>query len=468
MSSLRLVPVVSPGGSLSLADDADAPELDGDTAQRLRASFGRGAGRGLFHLGAVEAGNLLPPAFAFWREFAARYVTAVSMLPEDLPSAADHPIPPPLDAELDTLALSAPPMPGGEYLTAEILHGLWNEIEKVFRGELAESGSGLPEFLKLLNPAWNLVGRVHFNLAENRKDAERPFAFLATYTSGLSTHAKVQHLPLGQALKEYSGARNRDRLLSLLRPVQRATESCPWLTAIVDNGAIFHPLRWSPDQALALLKSVEQLESAGVVVRTPAAWKLGRPSRPVATATVGEKRASGVGLGALLDFHMEVALGGEPLTKAEIQDLLSRTSGLAFIRGRWIEIDRERLGATIESFEQAERAAAKRGLSFLEAMRMLAGTSNAEAVESDGAGGRQWSRVTAGPWLRGVLDRLRNPAAAESARPGSALHGTLRPYQQVRVEWLLLLSQLGLGPETGIGAFLDSGCFRKTRPPNPL
>jgi len=34
------------------------------------------------------------------------------------------------------------------------------------------------------------VRRVHFNLAENRKDEDWPFAFLATYTMGLSAFSK--------------------------------------------------------------------------------------------------------------------------------------------------------------------------------------------------------------------------------------------------------------------------------------
>ncbi len=44
-------------------------------------------------------------------------------------------------------------------------------------------------------------------------------------------------MPLGQALSEYSGAANRDKLLSLLVPVQRAAETCGWLKAMVDAGA---------------------------------------------------------------------------------------------------------------------------------------------------------------------------------------------------------------------------------------
>ena len=123
------------------------------------------------------------------------------------------------------MAAAVPPMMGAEYLTA-CLADLWHGIDAAFDAELAEAKLSVQEFLKSRHPAWNLVGRVHFNLAENRKDEEAPFAFLATYTTRLSAQAKAQHLPLGKALQEYAGAKNRERLLSLLMPVQRAAEQC--------------------------------------------------------------------------------------------------------------------------------------------------------------------------------------------------------------------------------------------------
>ena len=82
----------------------------------------------------------------------------------------------------------------------------------------AASGASLQVFLTSLNPAWNLLGRVHLNLAENRRDPDWPFAFMATYTTRLSAQARAQHVPLGQALREYAGTANRDKLLSLLLP----------------------------------------------------------------------------------------------------------------------------------------------------------------------------------------------------------------------------------------------------------
>src|SRR5512141_2734447 len=133
-------------------------------------------------------------------------------------------------------------MTGAEYLTTSVLANLGRGMDAAFDAELVQAKLSVQEFLKSRHPAWNLVGRVHFNLAENRRDEEAPFAFLATYTSRLSAHGKAQHLPLGNALREYAGAANKERLLSLLLPVQRAAESCAWLKQMADAGELFHPL----------------------------------------------------------------------------------------------------------------------------------------------------------------------------------------------------------------------------------
>ena len=149
----------------------------------------------------------------------------------------------PAHATLTALVDVAPPMQGGEYLTPAVLADLWHAMATALEAELAQSGLGLAAFLRQRSPAWNLVGRVHFNLAENRREEDAPFAFMATYTTRLTTAEQAQHLPLGRALKEYAGAANKDRLLSLLLPVQKAAEACDWLKAMVDAGEIYHPLR---------------------------------------------------------------------------------------------------------------------------------------------------------------------------------------------------------------------------------
>jgi superfamily II DNA or RNA helicase len=394
-------------------------------------------------------GQAVPPIFGWWRGFAARYITALRLHTAGLdePEAAEPRLPevPPPDAgELATLVLSAPLMVGAEYLTADILRALWLDIGAALAGSLAAAKADLASFLKALNPAWNLLGRVHFNLAENRRDAEAPFAFMATYTTRLSAQGKAQHLPLGQALRAYTGKTQRENLLSLLLPVQRAAERCAWLKPMVEGGEIFHPLRWSPGEAAQLLASAEDLENAGVIVRMPATWRANRPLRPRVSATIGTRAPSALGLDGLLDFHLAVTLAGEALTEDEVRSLLAGTDGLVLLRGQWVEVDRERLARTMTQFRAAETLAKREGLSFAEAMRMLAGVGVGAAETAPDGADRTWSEVVAGPWLAETLRALRAPDET-GVDPGALLRGTLRPYQRAGLGWLHLLTGLGLG-----------------------
>jgi len=431
-----LAPLVTPHGHLRLVPDSDAPPLPAALAQRLSAAFARGSGHGLLHLGATEVGSILPPSWAWWRDFAARYVTALCAAPEGTTIAT------PDEQALDAFIAAAPPMTGAEYLTAEALIVFWTELDTALRDELVASNGPLQEFLRSLHPVWNLVGRVHFNLAENRRDAEAPFAFLATYTSRVSAHGKAQHLPLSRALAEFSDGKSQARLLSLLTPVQRAAELCGWLRAMVDSGEIYHPLRWMPADAYQFLIDVPKLEAAGIIVRVPGAWHAGHPGRPLVKASIGTRPPSLLGKDALLDFAMEVTLDGERLSAAEIKALLAAGNGLQLLRGRWVEVDRKKLGRMLDRFQAIERAAADNGLPFAEALRLVAGASLDEASDSADA---DWSQLVAGPWLAETLQGLRQPEGLAQVSPGAELKATLRPYQQAGVRWLYLLTQLGMG-----------------------
>ena len=438
---------LTPHGRLLTEATEDAAVLDERIAGRLAAAFGQSSTDGLMQLGASEVGRVLPPAFVWWRDFAASYVGALCVQASgwaaDAWSARALPtVPPPTGGELATLVLTAPLMPGAEYLTPDVLRALWADLGETFAASLKASGTDLQGFLKSLNPAWNLVGRVHFNLAENRNDPAYPFAFMATFTSRLSAQAKAQHLPLGQAMREYAGPENREKLLSLLMPVQRAAETCDWLRPMIDAGEIFHPSRWTPADAGRFLASAPQLESAGVILRMPATWRANRPPRPKIAATVGAKAPSALGLDSLLDFEMAVTLEGEPLSDAEIATLLAGTDSLVLLRGAWVEIDRERLERTLSQFKDAQARADQDGLTFAEAMRLLAGASLTDDAADPATA--DWAQVTAGPWLAETLAALRAPQGL-GGDPGPALKGTLRPYQQVGVAWLRLLSGLGLG-----------------------
>src|SRR5207237_8266024 len=119
---------------------------------------------GLVSLGGAGVGSALRPDLRYWRDFAARVITDVCTHP-DL-DAYNAPIEAPALAELEALAAAAPSMTGAEYITASVLEVLWTQIAEAFRSELAESKASVQEFLQSKSPAWHLVDRVHFNLAD--------------------------------------------------------------------------------------------------------------------------------------------------------------------------------------------------------------------------------------------------------------------------------------------------------------
>jgi len=442
---VRLAPALTPHGRLWLEEREDAPQLDPELARRLTEAFDRGPGAGLLQLGAGEVGQVLPPALSYWRDFGVRFVTALCSAPDIEERRAKPAIPALPEGELDAIAIAAPVMTGAEYLSTAVLAGLWDGLNEAVREELAAAAVSVQEYLKRRHPAWNLVGRVHFHLAENRKDEAAPFAFLATYTDRLSAHAKAQHLPLGQALRQYAGSADKERLLNLLLPVQRAAEHCPWLKRMVETGELFHPLRWRPQDAFELLRDIPALERSGVVVRVPAGWPGRRPPRAQATARVGEKEPPVLGRDALLDFDVGVSVDGEPLTEEEIRQILAGAGGLALIRGRWVEVDPEKLRRMLARYQDIQRMARQDGVSFCEAMRLLSGAAVGEGSDGPEAD-PEWSKVVAGPWLAEALQGLRRPEALAALSLGEQeIRATLRPYQEVGVRWLHLLSRLGLG-----------------------
>ena len=92
---------------------------------------------------------------------------------------------------------------------------------------------------------------------------------------------------------------------------------------MVDTGEIFHPLRWSPQQAVQLLKDVPALESAGVVGRMPASWRMNRPARPQVKATAGgTHRRKQTKTVKQLRADTRIALTGTPI-ESRLSDLWS-------------------------------------------------------------------------------------------------------------------------------------------------
>jgi superfamily II DNA or RNA helicase len=439
---------LTPSGQVALMPDGgESQTLPDEIAARIAEAFHKGAAAGLLHLATTELTTPLPSDFAFWRDFSRRCLTQLCRLAStELEATIRAPHPPSWD-ELLRIIEASPPLRGLEYLNTEVLENLWAGLEHYTQNEAGQAGGNVQEYLKQRNPLWNMVGRIVFHLAENRKSEERPFGFLVTYTTHLSGLAKPQFLPLGKAFREFSDAGDRKGLLALLTPLQRAAEASELIREMVESGEVFHPIAWTVRETCRFLDDIPLFESAGVMVRIPGAWQgRGRPPRPQVSVTVGKKKPGGLGLDTLLDFSVELTLDGDELTDEERLKILNDTSGLVLLRGKWVEIDREKLSALLTFWEKRKEEENGTGLSFSDGMRLLSGAGMVGKNMSPTAeASREWLNANAGDWMQSILANMRSPEGISPSNPGPELKTTLRPYQQTGVAWLRFMHDLGLG-----------------------
>ena len=448
-------PLVSPQGRLLVRASGD---LDA-AGKRIVAAFSAGAPHGQLHLATAELKSALPPALAWCRDFARSYLTRLCQSPQLGDAVQLDAVSPPADDELAALVMAAPPMVGQEYLSVETLAAWWRELDELVREEIARHPGGAQEYLREKNPIWRFVGRVTFHLAENKRDPNHPFAFMATYASQLSSQGRIQHEPLGRALQQYAGARNKSLLLSLLSPIQKAAERSALAKELIESGDVYGALAWTPQEAYRFLREIPLFEQSGLVVRVPDWWNAKRPPRPTVSVTVGAGQVSQLGAAALLDFSVAAALDGAPLSEAELQALLSAQSGLVSLKGKWVEVDPEKLSEALTHWKDVEQRAREGEISFFEGMRLLTGATlagDAHAKLADET--RQWTGIVADERLEEILHELRDARSVEDARPAGC-NAELRHYQAAGVHWLRLVTRLGLGAcladDMGLGKTLQ-------------
>ncbi len=436
---------IGPTGRLRLVSDPDAggTVLPESLLHGFRESLAESTAAGLVALANASWPAELPATLAFWRSWV-RLFFRTACHTESEPGPAWRTLPIPSDDELAALVASAPPMVGLEYVTAPALIQSWEELG----AHVAEQSTADPEgpvaWLHRVNPLAHLVGKVTFHLAENKRDPDHPFAFLATFAHKLSAQAKPQHRPLAEALKQSFAAHDHEQLDRLLEPVRRAAEQSPLVAELLKSKRLFAAQTWTATEAYRFLQESPLMEAAGVVIRLPNWWSARRPTRPQVKVRLGQKEPSTMGFDSLLDFHAEVVLEGETLTPEELKRLLAESPGLTLLRGKWVEVDQQKLQQALDHWRKVSEAHPQ-GMQMIEGMRLLAGAQIDPSDGTDDERVNEWSALVAGDWLQSTLKRMRTPDHSDECQPGRDLQATLRPYQAEGVRWLWFMTELGLG-----------------------
>lgn len=235
---------------------------------------------------------------------------------------------------------------------------------------------------------------------------------------------------------------------TFLKKLREAARLVPWLERALEESK---PQVISLDtyEAYQFLQTEAWiLQDHGVSVQLPNWWtqkgrkRLGMKLRFVSETDesydqhYGAFVPSRVGLEQLLEFDAHAAVGNEPITLEELEELAGAQMPLVQFRGEWIELNREEVQQAIAYLSQRPRVEITLG----ELMHLAAeGSEGRAAFEgitvTDYELPTNLKHLIEGEWVQEM--QLREIP--------SRLHGKLRSYQERGFQWLISMRELGFG-----------------------
>lgn len=392
----------------------------------LLEQFAQNPYQALYHLGLGECEQGQSPSWQFLYLLSDMFFKRLTDLP-DLELTRQNAAPVLGQEELERLSRAIPFAIGAEYITEDWIRTIFLRLGNVFSREIQAYDGPVAMYLAEQTQHLRVPERIFFHLVEN-KDDDYPFAFLATYATK-DADGRVRHVPLQYALTEYKN--EREKLLNLLSCLNRAAEVSQLIGSFMENGEMFHPLKLTAEEAFAFLKQVEAIEATGILCRIPNWWRKKAASVSM-SIRMGEGKPSMLGFDALISMQPTLEVDGVTLTEEDIRSMLSQSEGLAFLKGKWVEVDHGRLRSLLAQMEQMPGE-----MTLMDTLRMELGVKK----ELPDVGGL----ITNGVWLSSLLHGLRKPEAIQPILPPPTLRATLRHYQENGYTWLNQMDELGFG-----------------------
>ena len=390
----------------------------------------------LFHLGFLDKARLFSPPLEYIYHISELLIKKISQQADlEFSREAVH-----VELSKDELGQIKEGLPfaiGMEYVDDDWILRLWDKLFAVFRLEIKHYDGTVARYFAEYNANINVVGRVFFHLVEN-KEEQYPFAFMATYSTKPVKSKRAVHTPLKNALREFDG--DEKKLLSLISTVIKAAEKSNFISELLESGELFAPLRLTAQEAYTVLKEIGLYEEAGIMCRVPDWWRKSNNSIGI-SVTVGEKEPAKLGLGAIMDFSPILKIGDEPLTENELRAFLEMAEGLVQYKGKWVEINKEKLKAILQALDKVKDLAKDEALSLGDAMRLELNINEMLNISSDEID----ISVSNGQWLKTMKETLINPTALQKVDIEPSFNATLRLYQKDGYQWLYQMSKLGFG-----------------------
>ena len=336
------------------------------------------------------------------------------------------------------LAGEVPPAIGSQYVDESWIRRQLGLLEEIYRTDIKAFDGSVDLYLRSLDDSLSAPLRLYFHLVEN-PGGKTSFAFMATYSTK-GDDGLVHHYPLRYALHEYKD--DGQALFNLVSPISAISRKSRLIESLIEDGSIFYPVNFTLDEAYTYLNEVPLYEEKGIVCRIPPFWKhrgsgtridvsmAAGPARldvsSILSSRIDVSMAAGparLDVSSILSFNAQLAYEGVPLTKKEAEDLLLESAGLVNLKGKWVEVDKERLKALLETFSIFnEDVSPGEVFSFVSGMK----------------------KSPVPVRLQGGFDKVFASLVKDCPVPVD-LHARLRDYQKTGYQYLVMMRQLSLG-----------------------
>lgn len=224
---------------------------------------------------------------------------------------------------------------------------------------------------------------------------------------------------------------------SIQRAIRRICAIVPWL----DAGEGLRTELSNEEAWRFLSEDSLKLTEAGVRLLLPDWWHDIRQAQLSIKAKLSPSvnAESLFGLERLADFDWRVATNGIELTEEEFAALAEQKRRLIRLRGQWLILD----PALVRRAQALMEKAKKEGVPIHD---IVAQTLLSEAEEREEATDESIPiHIDVHDQFRAFIRQLQQLDGLPKANVPPSFHGTLRPYQQRGVDWLVFLRRFGFG-----------------------
>ena len=232
----------------------------------------------------------------------------------------------------------------------------------------------------------------------------------------------------------------RPFLEKIEREQERFSEIVPWLSFQTGTTFVTEDEAW-----LFLTNASETLINMGVEILLPSWWQVVKESQLMLKAKVSStpRGQSFVGMNSLIDFNWRFATNGVEMSEEEFLELVSQQRRLVHFKGQWIKLD----PAFIKQVQAILKKADREGLHLSDILHQELNAKDIDADEEDLLDTRAFAniQIELSQQMRSMLKKLTDTSEMPTHEIPKEFLGTLRPYQQNGVDWLLFLRSVSFG-----------------------